>query len=419
MIAWILFVIILLFILIRVAIWVIRLATTSRLPVVDQDVGITSMGGLFFSILGMLIITHLPDNRVGWLMMIIALGAVNPDWLILASLPTTPTSLSPGLWLIIWLNYWLWIPVIFPILLIPLHFPTGQPPSRRWNWVNWLAVGLALFFILLAAFLTRIGPAVNVEWTLPNPIGFIPDDVAGPTLTGWFLGLATMALASVISLVVRYRRAQEIERQQIKWLLYVAALFAVIYSVTGMNSDSSSPLIGILNVLSVPTILAIPIAIVIAILRYRLFDIDVIIRRTLVYGALTGILAAMYYSGVVLLQQIARLLTGQAGQSQLVIVVSTLGLAALFNPLRRRVQDFIDRRFYRRKYDAERTLQEFAANLRNEVDLGALIDHLEVTVAQAMQPEKVHLWLKSSPAAAAPRFPIADRIGEEGERDRG
>ena len=393
-IAWILFVITLLIILIRVAIWVIQLTTASSLPVVDQDVGISSVGGLFFSILGMLIITRLPDNRVGWLMMIIAVGAVNPVWLILASLPAIPTGLSIGLWLILWLNYWLWIPAIFPILLIPLHFPTGRPPSRRWNWVNWLAVGLALFFMLLAAFLTRLGPSVNGEWTLPNPIGFIPDDVASPALTVWFLGLATMALASVISLVVRYRRTQEIERQQIKWLLYVTVLFAVIYSLTGMNSDSPSPLIRILNVLSLPLLLAIPIAIAIAILRYRLYDIDILIRRTLQYSLLTGLLALVYFGGVVLLQSIFHALTGE--DSQFAIVISTLGIAALFSPLRLRVQAFIDRRFYRKKYDAEHSLAQFAAIARDEVDQEKLAAALLCTVGQAVQPERVSLWLTTS-----------------------
>jgi hypothetical protein len=390
--AWILFTITLLIILIRVGIRIIQVTTIYNLPVVDQDLGITSMVGAFFSILGMLIITRLPDNRVGWLMMIIAVGAVNPDWLILASLPTIPTSLSPGLWLILWVNYWLWIPVIFPILLIPLHFPTGQPLSRRWNWLNRLAIGLALFFILLAAFLTRIGPAVNVEWTLPNPIGFIPDDVAGPTLTVWFLGLATIALASVISLVVRYRRAQEIERQQIKWLLSAAALFAVIYSLTGLPSDSSSPLLGILNVLSNLTLLAIPIAIAIAILRYRLYEIDILIRRTLQYSLLTGLLALVYFGSIVLLQSIFRAITGEI--SQIAIVISTLGIAALFSPLRLRVQEFIDRRFYRKKYDAEHSLAQFAAIARDEVNQEKLAAALLGTVGQAVQPESVKLWLK-------------------------
>jgi hypothetical protein len=389
--AWILFAITLLIILIRIAIWVIQLTTTSSLPVVDQDVGTASMAGVFFSILGMFIITRLPDNRVGWLMMIIAVGAANPSTVIIASLPTPPTSLSPGLWLILWLNNWVWIPVIFPILLIPLHFPTGRPPSRRWNWVNWLAIGMGLFFILFAAFQTPIGPLDNKEWMLPNPIGFIPDDWGASTVwTVWPLGLAAIALSSVLSLFVRYRRAQEIERQQIKWLLYVAALFAVIYSVTGMNSDSSLPLIGILNVLSDLTLLAIPIAIAIAILRYRLYDIDILIRRTLQYSLLTGLLALFYFGGILLLQSIFRALTGE--DSQFAIVISTLGIAALFSPLRLRVQEFIDRRFYRKKIDAEYSLAQFAAIARDEVELGRISGALVATVEEVVHPEKVSLW---------------------------
>jgi hypothetical protein len=388
--AWILFAVILLSVVIRVAIWVIQLTTTSSLSVVDQDMGISSMTGVVYSMLAMLIITRLPDNRVGWLMMIISAGAVNPIYVLLASLPTTPTNLSPGLWLLLWLNYWSWIPVIFPILLIPLHFPTGQPLSRRWNWLNWLAIGMGLFFIMIAALQTRIGPNTG-EWTLPNPIGFIPNDVVDPTLTVWFLGLITIVLASVISLFVRYRRAKEIERLQIKWLLYASALFAVIYSLTGGLVPDSSSFRGIVNVLSDFTLLAIPIAIAIAILRYRLYDIDLLIRRTLQYSLLTGLLALVYFGGVVLLQSIFRALTGES--SQAAIVISTLGIAALFNPLRIQLQNFIDRRFYRRKYDARQTLDVFARTSRDEVALDALTGELLQVVLETVQPEQVLLWI--------------------------
>ncbi len=161
--------------------------------------------------------------------------------------------------------------------------------------------------------------------------------------------------------------------------------------------------------------LSLPVCIAIAVLRYRLFDIDVIIRRTLVYGALTGILAGLYFSSVVLLQEIVHLVTGQIGQSPLMIVLSTLGIAALFNPLRRRVQGFIDRRFYRRNYDSERTLQEFAASLRNEVDLDVLSNQVEATVSKTMQPLKVQLWLRSSPSVAASRFSVGGGIEKAGE----
>ncbi len=388
--AWIFFIISLLMIVIRVAIQVIQVTGISDLTVIDQDLGIMLMLGLIFSIIGMLIITRLPDNRVGWLMMIIAVGAVNPVWVILASLPTIPTRLSPGLWLLLWMNYWAWIPVFFPILLIPLHFPSGRPPSQRWNWVNWLAMGLALFFFLIAAFQTRLGPDSG-GWTLPNPIGFIPDEVVNPATTVFFLGLVMVALSSVLSLFLRYRRAQEIERQQIKWLLYAGVLFAVIYSVTGLNSDSSSPLIGLLNVLGYLSLVAIPIAIAIAILRYRLYDIDILIRRTLQYSLLSGLLVMVYFGSVVLLQGIFSTFDGQT--SPLIVVVSTLMIAALFNPLRNTLQNMIDRRFYRNKYDAENILIQFAANAREETELQSLTARLVDVVEETMQPELLSLWL--------------------------
>jgi hypothetical protein len=391
--AWILFTITLLMVVIRVAIRIIQLTGISSLPVVDQDLGFTSMVGIIFSIIAMLIITRLPDNRVGWLMMIIAVGAVNPDWVILANLPATPTHLNPGMWLLLWLNYWIWIPVFFSILLIPLHFPTGRPPSHRWNWVNWLAMGLALFFILIAAFQTRLGPE-NGGWTLPNPIGFIPDNVVNPVTTVIFLGLVTVALSSVLSLFVRYRRAKEVERQQIKWLLYAGALFAVIYSVTGLNSDSSLYIIGILNVIGELSLVAIPISIAIAILRYRLYDIDILIRRTLQYSLLSGLLVLVYFGSVVLLQGVFSTFNGQT--SPLIIVVSTLVIAALFNPLRHSLQNLIDRRFYRRKYDAEQTFIQFAAISRSETELHALTSKLVDVVEETMQPERVVLQLIST-----------------------
>ena len=392
--AWILFAVILLCIVIRVAIWIIQLATISSLSVVDQELGFSAITGVVFSVLAMLIITRLPDNRVGWLMMISALGAVNPSSVIIANLPTIPTSLTPGLWLLLWLGGWSWIPVIFPILLIPLHFPTGQPPSRRWNWVSWLAIGMGVFFILFVAFLTRIGPLDNRAWTLPNPIGFITDDEGASTFwTAWLLGLATIVSSSVLSLFVRYRRAQEIERQQIKWLLYAGALFAIVYSVTGFGADSS-PLSSVFDFLFVLTLLAIPIAIAIAILRYRLYDINLLIRRTLQYSLLTGLLALVYFGGVVLLQSIFRALTDES--SQAAIVISTLGIAALFNPLRIQLQNFIDRRFYRRKYDAQQTLDAFARTSRDEVALDALTGELLQVVLETVQPEQVSLWIANN-----------------------
>jgi hypothetical protein len=388
--AWILFTVILLILMVRVVVWVVHLTTPSNLTVEDQDLGFSIMAGLVFSALAMIIITRLPDNRIGWLMMIIALGASNPSTVIIASLSTKPISLTPGLWLLLWLDNWAWVPAIFPILLIPLHFPTGQPPSRRWNWVTWLAIGMGLFFILYVAFLNIIGPSAG-EWTLPNPIGFIPyDGGESPLWNVWMLGLATIVLASVLSLFFRYRRAREIERQQIKWLLFAAALFAVVYSLTGLVPDSS-PLSGLMNVLFLPSLLAMPVAIVVAILRYRLYDIDLIIRRTLQYSLLTGLLGLLYFGSVILLQGLFSEVGGEPPAA--IVVLSTLLIAALFNPLRRYLQNLIDRRFYRKKYDAERALAQFAITARDEVDQENLTAALVGVIQETVQPENASLWL--------------------------
>jgi hypothetical protein len=376
----------------QLIIWAIQLTASPSLFDLVQAFGWGLTLPVVFSILAALIIARQPGNRVGWLMMLIAFAAVSPIPNILASLPAPPTTLTPGLWLLLWFDGWSWIPVIFPIFLIPLHFPTGRPPSSRWNWVNWLAIGMWLFFIIFASFLDLIGP-LSEAWTLPNPVGFIPSEVfQGPVLVIWSLGLVTLVLASVVSLFVRYRRAHIDERQQIKWLLYAGGLFVVVYTLTAITSGEFNS-IGWVDLLFVLSILTIPAAITIAILRYRLFEIDLIIRKTLVYAAITLLLALVYFGSVVLLQQAFRALTGQ--DSPVAIVISTLIIAALFNPLRVRVQEAIDHRFYRRKFDAQQALAEFAASARDEVELDQLTVHLLSVVQESMQPEQVSVWLTS------------------------
>ena len=373
-------------------IWAIQLTVPPSLFDLVEAFGWGLALPVVFSILAALIIARQPGNRVGWLMMLIAFAAVSPVPRILESLPVPPTTITPGLWLLLWLDGWSWIPIIFPIFLIPLHFPTGRPPSSRWNWVNWLAIGMWLFFIIFASFIDTIGP-ISEAWRLPNPVGFIPSEVfQGPVLIIWSLGLVTLVLASVASLFVRYRGAQIDEREQIKWLLYAGALFAFVYTLTAITSGDFNSL-GWVDLLFVLSILTIPTAITIAILRYRLYDIDIIIRRTLIYGVLSLLLVVVYFISVVLLQQAFRAITGQ--DSPVAIVISTLVLAALFNPLRRRVQEAIDHRFYRRKYDAQQALGEFAATARDEVELDQLTEHLLSVVQESMQPEQVSLWLRA------------------------
>jgi hypothetical protein len=224
--------------------------------------------------------------------------------------------------------------------------------------------------------------------------------------------LPACILGSAVSLVLRYRRSGGEVREQIKWLAFAASFVGVVFvgSLTtqllfvpdSLTANGTTPLWALLErYVLVLSFAGLPTAVGFAILKYRLYDIDIIINRALVYGTLTLMLLLVYLGGVATVQALFRTLTGQAQQSQLAVVVSTLAIAALFSPLRRRIQSFIDRRFYRSKYDARRTLEAFSAKLRDETDLDALSDHLVGVVGETMQPALVSLWLR--PGTVSPR----------------
>jgi hypothetical protein len=201
------------------------------------------------------------------------------------------------------------------------------------------------------------------------------------------IGIPTMLL-SVASLVLRFRRSRGEERQQLKWFVCAGVLVVGALCVPLFVPGAAST---VLQLLVMPSL---PAAAGIAILRYRLYEIDIIINRTLVYGSLTVLLMTFYFAGVTTAQALFRAMTGQEQQPQLVVVASTLAIAALFNPLRRRIQAFIDKRFYRRKYDAAKTLEAFSARLRDETDLETLGAELVGVVRKTMQPAHVSLWLR-------------------------
>jgi hypothetical protein len=292
-----------------------------------------------------------------------------------------------------WLTEWIWAPGFGIILVfLPLLFPDGHPPSRRWRGVAWLG-GLSIGLICV---LTSI-----VLWPERGPALLQLEGFGGEVeewrsaVSDWVLKLVgpmllVAGLGAVISLFVRFRRARGDERQQIKWFASAAALTLAWIIVAEEQSGEIVALWGLLVIASIP------VATGMAILRYRLYDIDRIINRTLVYGVLTGILALVYFGGVATSEAIFRALTGQEQQPQIAVVVSTLVIAALFTPLRRRIQRFIDRRFYRRKYDARKTLEDFSAQLRDETDLEALSNDLLGVVRETMQPAHVSLWLGPS-----------------------
>jgi hypothetical protein len=353
-----------------------------------------------FSVVGALIASHRPENPIGWLFLAAALfyGIQIPgeEYAVYALL-TNPGSLPLGAELA-WLTDWIWAPGFGIILVfLPLLFPDGHPPSRRWRGVAWLG-GLSIGLICV---LTSI-----VLWPERGPALLQLGGYAGEVeewrsaVLDWVLRLGSpmlllAGLGAVISLVVRFRRARGDVRQQIKWFASAAALTLVWILLFGQASLRGLP--GIIVALSGLLVIAsIPVATGIAILRYRLYDIDRIINRTLVYGSLTATLVALYFGGIVLSQRMFILLTGQ--RSTLAVVASTLLIAALFNPLRRRIQSFIDRRFYRRKYDARKTLEAFSIKLRDETDLEALNNDLVGVVRETMQPAHVSLWLRPDPA---------------------
>jgi hypothetical protein len=293
-----------------------------------------------------------------------------------------------------WISSWI-LPIIIGVQVFAyLLFPTGRLPSRRWKWFAWLTVAVVVAGLITSAFSfganTGLGP-------IPNPLGVKGFARAYDMVLNM---LPILYGAVALSLFARMRRAAGVERQQIKWFAYAAAATIVGIVFAYMIPDTiATPRwfdrVGFaLNIAVTP---AIPISMGIAILRYRLYDIDRIINRTLVYSSLTATLVALYFGGIVVLQRVFVGLTGE--QSTLAVVASTLLIAALSNPLRRRIQSFIDRSFYRRKYDARKILEAFSAKLRNEPDLDALSDDLVGVVRETMQPAHVSLWLRPDPGS--------------------
>jgi len=354
-----------------------------------------------FSVVGALITSQRPENLIGWIFLAIGfcygLLIAGEEYAIYALL-RIPGSLPLGAELS-WLAKWIWAPGLGLILVfLPLLFPNGRPPSRRWWTVGWLG-GLSIGLICVLASI--------VLWPERGPALVRPGGYAGEVeawrsaVLGWLSSvvipmLLLAGLGAVISLFVRFRRARGDERQQIKWFASAAVLTLVWYLVFGQSTRGlPEAIVALASLLVLQTI---PVATGIAILRYRLYDIDVVINRTLVYGSLTLMLGLIYFGGVATTQAIFGVLTGQEEQPQLAVVVSTLAIGALFMPLRRRIQSFIDRRFYRRKYDARKTLEAFSAKLRDETDLDALSGDLIGVVRETMEPAQVSLWLRPDPS---------------------
>ena len=345
---------------------------------------------LAFSTVGALIGSRRPGNPIGWLFCSGALAWILGELALeygVYALITAPGSLPAGGW-VAWFGAWArgmgWFLLV--LFLLPL-FPNGRLPSPRWRPLLWGTVGFVGLFTLVSWFSSE-----SVDFRLAsvrNPLGMELEavDVLGEAM---YLSLPLLIVPSGAAAIVRFRRSRGDERQQLKWFAYAAALMVVVFaawiSLALAGLAPSNALMWTVPLLGLPT------AVGVAVLKYRLYDIDLLINRTLVYGSLTAVLAATYFAGVVVIQYALRATTGQ--ESPLAVVASTLAIAALFNPLRRRVQSFVDRRFYRSKYDAGWVLADFSARLRDETDLDKLDEDLLATVRETVQPAHVSLWLR-------------------------
>jgi hypothetical protein len=343
-----------------------------------------------FMVVGAVIVAHRPGNAVGWIFSAIGLltatGVLATEYA--AYVARTRPGSPPGVVLAAWYNSWWWYPTLVLVLVFtPLLFPTGRLLSTRWRPVAVVAaVGTATIITLSA-----LQPTFQDEdHPVRNPIGIagIPDPEVGALGAVLFGLLLLCAVAAALSVVLRFRRSRGVERQQLKWFTY-AAMLMILFLVL---SDYLFPQSGVVDVLYGLVVALVPVAAGVAVLRYRLYDIDRLINRTLVYGLLTALLGAVY-AGVVL---VLGLLFGgiKAQPPSWAVAGATLAVAALFQPARRRIQAVVDRRFNRRKYDAAETIQAFSTRLRDEIDLDALAAELLAVVDQTMEPTRVSLWLR-------------------------
>jgi hypothetical protein len=353
-----------------------------------------ALGFSAFMIMGALIVAHRPSNAIGW--MFSAIGLLAYTALLAVGYATyvyvTGPGSLPGATLAAWYGSWPWYPTIaLALIFTPLLFPTGRLLSPRWRPVAWLAGAATAGLMVLGA----LGPELDLDrnQTIANPIGVAwaespQESMVDTTLSVLLVG---SGLAAAGSLVLRFRRSRGEERQQLKWFTYAVALLPLFVLADFLPGSGGS-------LLSAVPLVLLPVAVGIAILRYRLYDIDRLINRTLVYGLLTALLLGVYAAVVLVLGQVFGGIRGEP--PSWVVAGATLAVAALFQPARRRIQAVVDRRFNRRKYNATKTVEAFSLRLRDEVDLDALSTELLAVVDQTIQPTRASLWLRPSAPAS-------------------
>jgi hypothetical protein len=365
----------------------------------QQDAGnqfLLVVGLSVFMVVGALVVAHRPGNAIGWIFSAIALLAVTGQLagqFAIHAYATRRGSL-PGAILAAWYGSWpWWLVLALALVFTPLLFPTGRLLSPRWRPVAWLAGAATAVATLLTSFQPTLG--TFGDQVVMNPIGVtavgdLVNSAVGLALLGLLVLSAVLALAS---LVIRFRRSRGEERQQLKWFTYACALLPL----AALGDFLPGP-VG--DLLFAALVLLLPVATGIAILRHRLYDIDRLINRTLVYGLLTALLGGVYAGAVLVLGQVFGGVGGDL--PSWAVAGATLAVAALFQPARRRIQAVVDRRFNRRKYDAARTVEVFSRRLREEVDLDTLSAELLAVVDETVQPAKASLWLQP-PTRVSPR----------------
>lgn len=368
-------------------------------PLFDESLGVDAVIAVAYPTVGAIIASRRPGNPIGWIFCLVGLSlgiTIFASEYAVYALVTEPGVLPAGV-LAAWLGTWIWVPgIVLGLTFLLLLFPHGRLPSRRWRPVAWISTGATAFGVAILMVLPWDRLSLGLPAENPFEVEGAQSIEVAAFATWISLGIATMAL-SVFALILRFSRSRGVERQQLKWFVYAGALTVVLFFLPLIPALSA--LGSFLQLVAAPFL---PVAAGLAILRHRLYDVDVLINRTLVYGTLTASLVLVYLGGVVGSQYLLRALTGQ--ESQLAVVASTLVIAALFNPLRRRIQELVDRRFYRRKYDAAKTLESFSGRLRDAADPGRLEADLLSVVRETVQPEHLSLWMR----------PAGDRTGSDG-----
>jgi hypothetical protein len=366
------------------------------LDAVLTRVALQAVWAMSFPVVGAVIATHRPGNPLGWIFLVIGVstGLVVFGYEYASYVFRTAPGTAPGGGLAVWVSQWAWAPGLGLLLtFVPLLFPDGRLPSRRWRPVAWLsAIPIVVIPVSTAVALwSWRGPALLD----PNSVSQGMGDLGVVLNFAPYILMLGCGLACLTALLLRFRRARGIERQQLKWLLFASAVTITILLVVQPNTSNEWKL-GML--LALPLVPSVPVAAGVAILRYRLYEIDRIINRTLVYGLLTAILGLGYAAGSLLFI----LMTGVgSGPPSWLVAAATLAAAAVFRPARRRIQAAVDRRFNRRRYNAATTIQAFSARLRDEVDLDTLTAELLAVVDQTMQPTHVSCWLRPSPPSSS------------------